>query len=211
MTIMTNQKRHWEKIYSNGQPHEVGWYEPHLLTSLAWIRDLSLPKDARIIDVGGGASTLVDDLLAEGYQRIAVLDLSRAALAAVKTRLGRDADRVMWLEGDITSIELPARHFDLWHDRALLHFLVEPESRKKYVDSLRTALKPGGRAIIATFSPQAPPCCSGLPVERYTMQAMQNLLGGGFTLERHHEELHITPGGTEQMYLYCQIRRDVNN
>jgi SAM-dependent methyltransferase len=204
-----SNKEHWEKVYTSRQPHEVGWYEPHLRTSLTWIRDLALPKDARIIDVGGGASTLVDDLLTEDYQHVAVLDLSHAALSVVKTRLGRDADRVMWLEGDITSSELPTYYFDLWHDRAVLHFLIAPEDRKKYVDCLRKALKPGARAIIGTFSPEAPPRCSGLPVERYTVEALQELLDGEFTLERHHKELHITPGGTEQMYLYCQLQRAI--
>lgn len=172
---------------------------------------MSLPKDARIIDVGGGASTLVDDLLNEGYQQVAVLDLSQAALSVVRTRLGWDAARVMWLEGDITSIELPTNFFDLWHDRAVLHFLTEPDGRRKYLDCLRKALKPGGRAIIGTFSPEAPPRCSGLPVERYTIKAMQELLDREFTLERHHKELHITPGGTEQMYLYCQWQRAANH
>lgn len=205
------QKEHWEKVYTSRQPHEVGWYEPHLLTSLTWIRDVSLPKYARIIDVGGGASTLVDDLLAEGYQRVAVLDLSHTALSVVKARLGRDADRVMWLEDDITSCELPTHSFELWHDRAVLHFLTKPNGKKKYLDALRKALKPGGRAIIGAFSPEAPPRCSGLPVERYTIEAMHKLLGREFTLERHHKELHITPGGTEQMYLYCQFQRVANN
>lgn len=206
-----NQREHWERVYTSRQPHEVGWYAPHLRTSLTWIRDLSLPKGARIIDVGGGASTLVDDLLTEGYQHVAVLDLSPAALSVVKTRLGREADRVVWLEGDITSIELPAHSFDLWHDRAVLHFLTEPEGMRKYVNCLREALKPGGYAIIGTFSPEAPPRCSGLPLERYTIEAMQELLGKEFTLQRHHKELHVTPGGTEQMYLYCQLQREANH
>lgn len=206
-----NEKEHWEEVYTTRHPHEVGWYEPHLRISLAWIRDLALPKDARIIDIGGGASTLVDDLLAEGYQQITVVDLSRAALATVQGRLGAAGERVMWLEGDVTSIELPTHDFDLWHDRATLHFLVEPEGQRKYADCLRNALKTGGRAIIGAFAPEAPPRCSGLPVHRYTVEALQDLLGAGFALERDHKELHITPGDTEQMYLFCQFRREVND
>ena len=205
-----DSKEHWENVYTTRQPHEVGWYEPHLRTSLDWIRDLALPKDARILDVGGGACTLVDDLLADGYSRVTVLDLSAAALATVQTRLGRNAARVAWREGDVTSIELPAEAFDLWHDRAVLHFLVEPDGRRKYAEQLCKTLKPGGRAIIGVFSPEAPPRCSGLPVERYTVAAMQALLGNDFTLERQAQELHVTPGGTEQMYLYCQFRRTAN-
>lgn len=208
---LMNDKGHWEEVYTSRQPHEVGWYEPHLRTSLTWIRDLALPKDARIIDVGGGASTLVDDLLAEGYQDVAVLDLSHAALSVVAARLGRDADRVMWLEGDITSCELPPHSFNLWHDRAVFHFLTEPGGREKYLNALGNALKPGGRALIGTFSAEAPPRCSGLPVERYTVEALHKLLGSEFALERQHKELHITPGGTEQMYLYCQFRNVLNS
>lgn len=189
----------------------MGWYESHLQTSLNWIRDLSLPRDAWVIDVGGGASTLVDDLLTEGYQNVTVVDLSRAALAAVKTRLGSDADRVKWLEGDITSIELSSHSFALWHDRAALHFLTKPGDRRKYADCLRKALMPGGRAIIGAFSTEAPPRCNKLRVQQFTIEAMQELLGMEFTLERHHKEPHITPGGTEQMYLYCQLQRMANH
>jgi SAM-dependent methyltransferase len=202
-----DSKEHWEHVYTTRQPHEVGWYEPHLRTSLDWIRDLALPTDARILDVGGGACTLVDDLLADGSTHVSVLDLSGAALATVQMRLGRDAERVAWLEGDVTSIELPADAYDLWHDRAVLHFLAEPSGRRKYAEQLRRALKPGGRAIIGVFSPEAPPRCSGLPVERYTVATMAALLGNEFTLERQAQELHVTPGGTEQMYVYCQFLR----
>ncbi len=202
-------KDHWEKAYSSKPLVKLGWYEPHLQTSLAWIKNLGLASDAPIIDVGGGASTLVDDLSEAGHQAVTVLDLSGKALSSVKARLGCMTDQVTWLEGDITSVDLPGRYFELWHDRAVFHFLVEPDRRRKYRDKLLKALKPGGHLIMGTFSPEAPPKCSGLPVQRYSAGVLENTLGGEFELERHKEELHVTPGGVEQMYLYSHFRRRV--
>ena len=203
------QKEHWEQVYSSNATDSLGWYEPHLQTTLAWIQELRLGKDAKIIDVGGGASTLVDDLLERGYRHLTIVDLSKHALATVRTRLGAAADRVTWLEGDITCVSLPPAHYDLWHDRAVFHFLTDPEDREKYAHTLDRALKNGGHVIIGTFAPEAPPRCSGLEVERYSPERLHKALGEWLVLQEHRKELHLTPSGVEQMYLYCQFRKSV--
>jgi SAM-dependent methyltransferase len=200
-------KEHWEQVYSSKPTEQLGWFAPHLQTSLSWITELGVSLDAPIIDVGGGASTLVDDLLDAGYRSITVLDVSRQALSLAKTRLANNADAVSWITGDVTTTDLPVAHFELWHDRAVFHFLIEPEQQRKYRDQLLKALKPEGHLIIGTFAPEAPPKCSGLPVQRYSPERLESTLGDEFELQRHHNELHVTPGGVEQMYLYCQFRR----
>lgn len=202
-----SRKEHWEQVYSASPAKKLGWYERHLQTSLAWIKGLGLAHDARIIDVGGGASTLVDDLLEAGYRSITVLDLSAAALSSVQARLGKRARLITWLEGDVTSTDLRAHYYDVWHDRAVFHFLTTLDQQRKYRDTLLRALKPGGHLIIATFAPEAPPKCSGLPVQRYSPEELRIAFGGEFELKRHHKEVHVTPGGAEQMYLYCQFHR----
>jgi SAM-dependent methyltransferase len=198
-------KDHWERVYSTSPTEKLGWYEPHLQTSLVWIKELGLAPEAPIIDVGGGASALADDLLDAGYRSITVLDVSERALASAKARLGKKARLITWLEGDVTSIESPLHYYELWHDRALFHFLTLLEQQRRYRANLLRALKPGGHLIIATFAPEAPPKCSGLPVKRYSPEELQNALGGEFELKRHHKEVHVTPGGVEQMYLYCHF------
>jgi len=200
-------KEHWEQVYSSKPTEQLGWFAPHLQTSLSWITELGVSLDAPIIDVGGGASTLVDDLLDAGYRSITVLDVSRQALSLAKTRLANNADAVSWIVGDVTATDLPVAHFELWHDRAVFHFLTEPEQQRKYRDQLLKALQPEGHLIIGTFAPEAPPKCSGLPVQRYSPERLESTLGDEFELQRQHNELHVTPGGVEQMYLYCQFRR----
>lgn len=200
-----SQKNHWEKIYSSKLSEKPGWYKLHLQTSLTWIKELSLGADAPIIDVGGGTSTLVDDLLDAGCRSITVLDISEKALSSAKARLGKKAELVTWLNADITSVALPAHQYELWHDRAAFHFLTELDQQRKYRDKLLKALKPGGHLIIGIFAPEAPPKCSGLPVQRYSQEQLGNTLGGEFELVRHQKEQHITPGGVEQMYLYCHF------
>ena len=202
-----NHNKHWEQTYSSNQTEALGWYTPHLQTSLSWIQELGLDANAPIIDVGGGASTLVDDLLEAGQRSITVLDISDKALSLARARLGEKAKLVKWLEGNITSLDLPTQYYELWHDRAVFHFLTEPEQQEKYRDRLLNALKPGGHLIIGTFTTEAPPKCSGLPVQRYNQEQLENTLGGEFELMRHNKELHITPGGVEQMYLYCHFRK----
>jgi SAM-dependent methyltransferase len=201
------QENHWGKVYADKLSEKLGWYKPHLQTSLTWIKELSLGADAPIIDVGGGASTLVDDLLDAGYRSITVLDISDKALSTTKARLGTKADLATWLTGDITLVDLPAHQYRLWHDRAAFHFLTEHDLQRKYRDTLLKALKSGGHLIIGTFAPEAPPKCSGLPVQRYSQEQLSSTLGGEFELVRHQKELHITPGGVEQMYLYCHFRK----
>ncbi len=202
-----NQKDHWEQVYSDNQTKNLGWYTPHLQTSLSWIKELELGAEAPIIDVGGGASTLVGDLLDANYRSITVLDISARALSSVKESLGKKAELVNWLEGDINLFELPSQYYELWHDRAVFHFLTAPELQSQYRDKLLNALKPGGHLIIGTFATEAPPRCSGLPVQRYCQEQLESTLGTGFKLKQHKHELHITPGGVEQMYLYCHFRR----
>lgn len=202
-----NEREHWEHIYSIRPAEKLGWYEPQLQLSLRWIKELGLAMDAQIIDVGGGVSTLVEDLLNEGYRDVTVLDISDTALSLVKGRLGDMANQVAWIEGDITSIDLPANDYDVWHDRAVFHFLTDPEQRQKYLNNLLNGLKPGGHLIIGTFAKEAPPMCSGLPVQRYSLAQLESTIGEQFELQQHQKELHITPGGVEQMYLYCRFRR----
>jgi ubiquinone/menaquinone biosynthesis C-methylase UbiE len=202
-----DQRKHWEEVYSTKPTEKLGWYEPHLQTSLRWINNLGLSKDARIIDIGGGVSTLVDDLLEKDYKSITVLDLSKSALSSVKARLGKTAESVTWLEGDITTIDLPEQYYELWHDRAVFHFLVSPEQQQQYLENLLNALRPGGHVIIGTFAPEAPPKCSGLPVHRYSHDQLASTLGKEFKLNKYDKKLHITPGGVNQMYIYCQFQR----
>jgi len=170
---------------------------------LSWIKALNLAPEDPLIDVGGGASTLVDDLLEMGYRSITVLDISDNATSVARQRLAEKAELVTWLAGDITSIDLPTHCYKLWHDRAVFHFLTEPQQQSMYRDNLLKALEPGGHLIIGTFAPEAPAMCSGLPVQRYSPEQLENTLGEEFVLVRQHNELHITPGGVEQMYLYC--------
>ena len=201
------RKDHWEQVYSTKLIEKLGWYEPHLQTSLKWIKELSLDVGAPIIDVGGGVSTLADDLLHAGYRSITVLDISERALSTIKTRMGKLAELITWVEGDITSVDLPANHYELWHDRAVFHFLTLPEQQQEYRGNLIKALKPGGSLIIGVFALEAPPKCSGLPIQRYSPEQLEDTLGREFVLRRHQKELHITPGGVEQMYLYCLFRK----
>ncbi len=201
-----DQKDHWEQVYSTRMAEKVGWYKPCLETSLNWIGELDLDRSAPIIDVGGGASTLVDDLVDAGFESIAVLDLAESALAASRKRLGQQSELVMWLPGDVTTYMLPGDRFELWHDRAVFHFLTEPASQQAYRINLLSALQPGGHAIISVFSPDAPPKCSGLQVQRYDHEQLSAKLGNEFELLRHQTEMHTTPGGVEQIYIYCLFR-----
>jgi len=200
-------KDHWEQVYTTRLAEKLGWYKPRLDTSLAWIEELGLDRSSPLIDVGGGASTLVDDLVDAGYESITILDISENALAASKKRLGRQSELIMWLPGDVTTYSMPKHRFELWHDRAVLHFFVDPALQRAYRDNLIAALRPGGHAVIAAFAPEAPAKCSGLPVQRYEQHQLAGLLGDEFELRRSHREMHVTPGGVEQMYLYTLFRR----
>lgn len=198
---------HWDKIYATKQPTEVSWYqvEPH--ESLDLIRRLSESKSVHIINVGGGASTLVDYLLADGFAHVTVLDISATALDVARTRLGDSKQIVTWIAANITTADLPANHFDIWHDRAVFHFLTRTEDRRRYVKKMSRALKPGGYAIMATFALDGPTQCSGLEVMRYSPQALQAELGEGFSLLESYHATHTTPFGSHQSFIYCVFKR----
>ncbi len=196
-------KAHWERIYKTKQPHEVSWYQPEATTSLALIRRVAPDASARIIDVGGGASTLVDGLIAAGYREVTVLDLSPASLELARGRLGNSASRVSWLEADVLSAALPPRHFDVWHDRAVFHFLTSAADRANYVDQVRACVRIGGHVLVATFAEDGPERCSGLRVARYSAGALHQEFGGAFRLVGSIRELHLTPSGAQQSFTYC--------
>jgi 2-polyprenyl-3-methyl-5-hydroxy-6-metoxy-1,4-benzoquinol methylase len=199
-------KTHWEKIYRTKPPESVSWYAAHLETSLALIDRASPARTASIIDIGGGESTLVDDLLLRGYKNLTVLDISQTAIEVTKKRLGPAADRVHWLAADIAEVELEAHAYDLWHDRAVFHFLTEPERRVNYVRQVARAVKPGGHVIVSTFGPEGPTKCSGLEVLCYDAESLHGEFGGRFRLVESSKELHQTPFGTKQQFLYCYCR-----
>lgn len=203
-------KTHWEKVYTTKPEDGVSWFQPHAHQSVQLIAQTGVPKHASVIDVGGGASTLVDDLLAEGFSHLTVLDLSEAALAASRTRLGAQAQGVDWLVGDITQVELPRHAYDVWHDRAVFHFLTTPEQRQAYVAAVLQAVKPGGHVIVATFAEDGPDQCSGLPVMRYSPDGLHAEFGAPFTLLQQEREEHHTPFGTVQQFIYCLCRKEVS-
>ena len=201
--IGMNVQNHWERIYGAKAPEAVSWYQPHLEISLKLIERAAPDFSASIIDVGGGESTLVDDLLAHGYENVTVLDVSQTAIDVSKKRLGAASDRVKWLVVDITKGKLAAGAYDVWHDRAVFHFLTTIDERTAYVQQVAHAVKPGGYVIVSTFGPEGPTKCSGLDVVRYDAESLHNEFGVHFSLLDHSEELHRTPLGTVQQFLYC--------
>lgn len=203
-----DNKSHWENVYQTKAPDAVSWYSPHLETSLRLIQRAAPSRSASIIDIGGGEATLVDDLVAYGYQEISVLDISSAAVDVARHRLGDDGKRVNWLVADITVAELPARQYDVWHDRAVFHFLTSEQQRIAYVHQVANSVKRGGHVIVATFGPEGPVQCSGLDVVRYDSTSLHDQFGGQFKLLESSTELHETPFGTTQQFLYCFCRID---
>jgi 2-polyprenyl-3-methyl-5-hydroxy-6-metoxy-1,4-benzoquinol methylase len=200
-------QQHWEKVYHTKAPNRVSWFRPHLETSLALIeRAAQGDLSASIIDVGGGASTLVDDLVARGYRNMTVLDISQAAVDAAQTRLGKATESVRWLRADVLQTSLPEHSFDVWHDRAVFHFLITPDERRAYVRNVALAVKPGGHVIVSTFGPKGPAKCSGLDVVRYDAEALHAEFGTGFRLVESSQEWHVTPFGSRQQFLYCCCR-----
>ncbi|MDT3707018.1 MAG: class I SAM-dependent methyltransferase [Thiobacillus sp.] len=203
---MVDRRQHWEKVYSSKATDQVSWFQPHAASSLRLIADCA-GTDAHIIDVGGGASVLVDDLLDAGYRNLTVLDLAESALAVSRARLGARAQSVQWIAADVTRADLPAARYDVWHDRAVFHFLTDPADRARYVDQVLKSVKPGGRVIIAAFGPGGPLQCSGLDVVRYAPDALHAEFGARFRLIGHETEIHRTPAGGEQEFVYCYCRR----
>lgn len=200
------RKEHWENVYKTKATDAVSWYQQHPERSLRLIQETGVPLDASIIDIGGGASKLVDELLESVYTNLTVLDISAAALSAAQQRLGGKASSVKWIESDITEATFPPRGFDIWHDRAVFHFLTSASDRKAYIEKMLHAVKPGGHVIIATFAEDGPEKCSGLPVVRYSAEALSDELGEQFKLIKHEKEEHHTPFGTVQSFGYCLFR-----
>jgi SAM-dependent methyltransferase len=201
-----SDREHWDRVYATKGPDRVSWFRPHLDRSLAFLDAARVAHSARVIDVGGGASTFVDDLLNRGYSNVTVLDLSGAALEAAQARLGQRASLVEWICGDVTELRLPEKAYDFWHDRAVFHFLRDPEARSRYVDSVRRSLKPGGHIVVATFGPHGPEKCSGLEVLRFSPEQLHAEFGPAFSKIASTIEVHTTPGGTEQEFVYCYCR-----
>ncbi len=203
---MQGDSEHWNEVYETRDPERVSWYAPALRASLELVDGLQLSAGARVIDVGGGASSLPRDLLARGL-RPTVLDLSSRALEVARARMGEDAERVEWLVGDVTRVELPEGRFELWHDRAVFHFLTEAEGRRRYVDAAHRALAPGGHLVVATFGPEGRLRCSGLETVRYSAESLQAELGARFEPLTHRYEVHTTPAAAAQQFLYLLCRR----
>lgn len=199
---------HWEHVYSSKSFDSVSWYTPHLAESLRLIQKLCPNKASAIVDVGGGESSLVDDLLRLQYIDLSVLDISGTAIEFTKRRIGNQADRVSWHVGDITQYDFGDKRFDLWHDRAVFHFLTDRGSQQSYVEAVRRFLKPGGHVLMATFGPEGPLQCSGLDVVRYDPQQLEQVFGDGFQLSGSLVTFHQTPTGKGQQFLYCWFKVD---
>lgn len=197
---------HWQRVYRDRPPQEVSWFEPAPETSLALIAGANLVQDAAILDAGGGASGLAGQLLAAGYTDLTVADISESALAQAREDLGDAATRIEWVQADLRNHDF-GRHFDLWHDRAVLHFMTDPADRAAYLDTLHRALRSGGHLIVATFGPEGPAQCSGLPVHRYSADELAALLGPEFTLVLSKLHEHRTPSGVIQQFLYAHLVR----
>lgn len=201
-----DRKDHWETVYTTKSATAVSWYQADPGRSLELIRGASPDRRASVIDVGGGASTLVDRLLADGFQDLSVLDISGAALESARHRLGGDAARVSWIVADITQWT-PTRTWNIWHDRAVFHFLTDPEQQKKYIAALEAAIPSGGTVIMATFALNGPEKCSGLPVQRYSPASLAQRLGPNFSLIDESSESHVTPWGSEQKFSYAVLSK----
>ena len=201
-----NRKSHWEEIYSGKSPLEVSWYQKEPVLSLQFIENTGISTDASIIDIGGGASILVDHLNERGYKHLAVLDISGNALAFAKKRFATTANDIEWFEADITTFQSP-HQFDLWHDRAVFHVLTAANDRKRYVTTLKQTLKPGGHLIMAAFAIGGPTKCSGLDIVQYDASTLLAELGEGFTLVEENAEVHVTPTGKEQQFAYFRFVR----
>jgi ubiquinone/menaquinone biosynthesis C-methylase UbiE len=203
---VTDVRTHWQKIYGTKKPTEVSWYQPTAALSLSLVRRAAHDHAAAIIDVGGGASRLVDGLLAVGYSKVTVLDVSGAALAQAAARLAERAEQVTWLQANVLATELPASSFDVWHDRALFHFLADAADRQRYVEQVRASVRIGGSVIVATFASDGPTKCSGLNVTRYDSEELHRQFGSDFQLLESVREEHRTPAGTIQPFIYCWFR-----
>jgi SAM-dependent methyltransferase len=204
--MVEDAKTHWERIYREKTTTEVSWYQARPDISLALVAASGVALDAPIIDVGGGSSALARHLLDAGYKQLTVLDISATALEQAATQLGERADQVAWLEADIT-VGLGDRRYKVWHDRAVFHFLTEERARRQYISALKTALPPGGHLVMGIFALDGPKKCSGLDVVRYSPETLSQTLGKAFQLEETRSELHQTPAGKTQHFVYCRFSR----
>ena len=198
---------HWESVYTRKQPEGVSWFQPHLNLSLQLLERAGLNRNTRIIDIGAGASTLVDDLLARGVQGVTVVDISAAALEVTRDRLGASANRVRWIVSDVTALDLPPSSIDIWHDRATLHFLTDPKDASAYVQVASRVVTPGGHAVIGGFASDGPEQCSLLPVVRRDPEQIAELFAEHFALVEARRESHTTPGGSVQSFAYALLRK----
>ena len=203
---MSERQAHWQNVYTTKGEGEVSWFQDCPAISIDLIKSAATNKESAIVDVGGGASRLVDHLLKDGFRSIAVLDLSSAALETAKSRLGSAGADVEWITSDVTTWR-PRRQYDVWHDRAAFHFLTDPGDRRAYIDTLKTALRPNGQAIIATFARDGPEKCSGLPVQRYDASTLQRELGEDFRLIESRRETHTTPWDSTQSFQFARFVR----
>jgi len=199
------RQAHWEKVYTTKSEHEVSWFEDNPAPSLELLALTGATPRSAVIDIGGGASRLVDTLVSQGYEDVTVLDLSETALATARARLADRGAQVKWIVADVTTWE-PVARYDIWHDRAAFHFLTEPADQTAYVERLRRALRPGGYAIIGTFAPDGPEKCSGLPVARHDANSLGAVLGSVFTLADARKHEHVTPWGATQHFQFSAFR-----
>ena len=202
-----DSKVHWEAIYTTKRPGEMSWYQPLPTRSIELLLRAGVARDSAIIDVGGGDATFVDALLERGFRDVTVLDISGKAIERARARLGARADAVTWIEADVRFADLAAEAYDVWHDRAVFHFLTAAGERAGYVAQMRRALRHDGTLIVATFALEGPPRCSGLPVMRYDASALARELGDEFALQESLTDVHRTPAGVEQAFTYAVFRR----
>lgn len=203
--MSTVLQEHWETVYQTKDHTKVGWYQPSCDTSLELIELIGLSKDASVIDIGAGASTLIDGLLERGFENITLLDLSNEALAIVKKRLGDQAAIVNYLVADITTVSLPQR-YDLWHDRAAFHFLLDEKEQQSYIQTMCNSLNPQGYAIIGTFAVDGPDSCSALSIQQYNRNRMEEVMDGRIAIIDVIESIHITPSGGEQKFSFFILK-----
>ena len=206
-TRLLSTNAHWESLFKRRLSNELSWYQPHLRISMRLIARAGVSAKSKIIDVGGGDSTLVDDLLGEGAEEVTILDISAEALARARQRLGETGDSVRWIQADVTEVQLPSSYYDVWHDRALFHFLTNPAARGAYTALLGHALRPRGYVIVATFAPDGPQECSRLPTMRYSPEWLLRELGPRFKLVGAEHESHRTPSTVEQRFVYSLFQR----
>ncbi|MBW2198498.1 MAG: class I SAM-dependent methyltransferase [Deltaproteobacteria bacterium] len=206
MPFKRDRKKHWERVYKKNKPGELGWYQDCPEMSLKFITATGVGVNGNIIDVGGGTSKLAGILLDQGYMKLTVLDISGSSIEKAKLQHGEKSKQITWIEADVTKFNF-IESFDIWHDRAVFHFLTDAIDRRRYVDSLNQALKPGGHLIISTFGLKAPPKCSGLKVVRYSAATLHNEFGDNFLMAETFDEVHDTPSKVQQNFIYCRFTK----